>query len=351
MSPASLAPRLGLLAWLALAAWQGAALHDLATLAELAVAFVALVVVPLLLPHTLPAASPVPADMYPQSAGAHRPVPADMYPQSAGAPLPAPSARPVPPWLAGGHALGALGVLLGAAALPTGGPASLALAGLWLGFTGLAGWHGLRRFQARRRHILPELALDLALLFLPGAGVWLLAYRGELVLGGFGGLAAILTAGHFHAAGFGVLAMTGLLGRGLAEAHLPRARKLYTFVAPALMLAFPLLAAGIATAIRPIELTGAILYAFALPLLAGLQLTAAIHLRGRPPLARLLLAASALAVLLATGFALRFASQGFYGAAVEISTMLRWHALVNVAGFLGLGLLAWSLPRAPARPA
>ena len=40
-----------------------------------------------------------------------------------------------------------------------------------------------------------------------------------------------------------------------------------------------------------------------------------------------------------------------YGAAVEISTMLRWHALVNVAGFLGLGLLAWSLLRPPAPPA
>lgn len=314
-----LAPLLGLIAWLTLAAWQGQALHDVATLAELAVAFVALVVVPLLLLH-------VPSDMYTHS----DPVPADRRGQA------------LPRWLAAGHAVGALGVVLGAALVPTGGPASLALAGLWLGFAGLAALHALRRFLRRRRHPLPELALDLGLLFLPGGAVWLLAYRGELILGGFGGLATILTAGHFHAAGFGVLAMTGLLGRGLVD--LPRARKLYTFVAPALMLAFPLLAAGIATAIRPIELTGAVLYAFALPLLAGLQIAAAVHLRGRP-LGRLLLAASALALLLATGFALYFASQGFYGAAVEISTMLRWHALVNVIGFLGLGLLAWSLLR------
>jgi hypothetical protein len=317
---ALLAPLLGLLAWLALAVWQGQALHDVATLAELAVAFVALVVVPLLLPH-------VSSDMYAHSA----PVPTDRPPPA------------VPRSLAAGHAVGALGVVLGAALVQTGSPASLPLAGLWLAFTGLAALHALRRFLRRRLHPLPELALDLALLFLPGGALWLVAYRGDLVLGGFGGLATILTAGHFHAAGFGVLAMTGLLGRNLND--LPRARKLYTFVAPALMLAFPLLAAGIATAIRPIELTGAVLYAFALPLLAGLQLTAAVRLRERPLAARLLLVASSLALLLATGFALYFASQGFYGAAVEISTMLRWHALVNVVGFLGLGLLAWSLLR------
>lgn len=332
MPTALLTPVLGLLAWLALAAWQGQALRDVASLAELAVAFVALVVVPLVLAQTTtPTRAPVSQDI----------------PTRSPAPVPRDSLT-TPPWLAVPHALGALAVVLGAALLPTGGPASLALAATWLAFTALAAAHALTRFLPRSRHHLPELALDLALLFLPGAAAWLLVYRGELVLGGFGGLAAVLTAGHFHAAGFGALAMTGLLGRGLADARLPRARKLYTFVAPALMLAFPFLAAGIATAIRPIELTGAVLYAFGLPLLAALQLGAALHLRGRSPLARLLLAGSALAVLVATGFAVNFATQGFYGAAVEISTMLRWHALVNVIGFLGLGALGWALLRPPA---
>lgn len=330
MPAAVLTPLLGLLAWLGLGVWQGAGLHDLATLAELAVAFIAVVVVPLLLPLT------VPADRSQRTATN---VPADRSPGAAAS---------MPRWLTAGHALGALGVLLGAAALPTGGAASLALAGLWLGFTGLAALHALARLRRRGLHHLPELAIDLGLLFLPGAGLWLLVYRGELVLGGFGGLAAVLTAGHFHAAGFGVLVMTGLLGRGLAEAGMPRARQVYAFVAPALMLAFPLLAAGIATASRPLELAGAVLYAFALPLLASLQIAAAARLRGRPLAPRLLLAASALAVLLATGFALRFATQGFYGTAVELSTMLRYHALVNAIGFLGLGLLAWSLLRPPA---
>ena len=79
--------------------------------------------------------------------------------------------------------------------------------------------------------------------------------------------------------------------------------------------------------------------------LAGLQLAVAARLRGRPLAPRLLLAGSALAVLVATGFALTFATQGFYGTAVELPTMLRYHALVNAIGFLGLGLLAWSLLR------
>jgi hypothetical protein len=296
-------PLVGLLAWLGLAAWLGPRLADEATLAELAISFVALVIVPLALPQTR-----APGRLYTAVTVA--------------------------------HAIAAPAVLLGAAFVPTGTPTSIALATSWLGFTGLAALHALARLRRRGDLRLAELAIDLGLLFLPGAAVWLLVYRGEWVLGGFGGLGALLTAGHFHAAGFGVLILTGLLGRGLAD--LPRARGLYRLVAPMLMLAFPLLAAGIGAAVRPLELAGAGLYALGLPLLAGLQIAAAVGLRGRPKLGRALLVVSSLAVLLSTGFAVRFAAQGFYGAAVQISTMLRWHALVNVVGLLGCGLLAWS---------
>ena len=45
---------LGLLAWLGVAVWLGTGLGDDVTLAELIVAVVALVVVPLLLPLTIP---------------------------------------------------------------------------------------------------------------------------------------------------------------------------------------------------------------------------------------------------------------------------------------------------------
>lgn len=302
-------PLLGLLAWLGLAARLGPDTADELVLAELLVAFVPLVVVPLVLPLT------VRTD---RSEGTGR----------------------WPAALAVAHMVGALAVLVGAAAVEPGTPLAVALALVWLGFTGLLALHGLRRLLAHPRWSWPELAIDLGLLIAPGAGAWLLVYRGELVFQGFGGLAALLTAAHFHAAGLATLVVTGLIGRGLAL--MPRARRLHACVTPLVMLAFPLLAAGIATAIRPIELAGAGLYAISLPLLAGLQFAAAIGLRGRPAVWRGLLVVSAIAVLVATSFALRFAVQGFYGDAVPIATMLRWHAAVNVLGFIGLGALAWS---------
>jgi hypothetical protein len=311
-------PLFGLLAWFGLAVRLGPGVADEVVLAELLVAFLPLVIVPLVLPLT------VVSDRSPGTGARWAAV------------------------LTYAHIVGALAVLIGAFAVPTGTTLALALALVWLGFTALAGLHGLRRLATRRnRFQLAELAIDLGLLILPVAGAWLLVYRGELVFQGFGGLAALLTAAHFHAAGFGTMIVVGLVGRGLADAGLPRARRLHQAITPLLMLAFPMLAAGIASAIRPIELLGAGLYALGLPLLAGLQMAAALGLRGRPPMWRALLSLSSLAVLLATGFAARFAMQGFYGEAVPIPTMLRWHAAVNVFGFLGLGLLAWSRLRPP----
>lgn len=317
MRLAAVSPVLGFAVWLALLAARWRDFGDDAALAEAIVLLVILVAVPLALPLT--------ANL---SERTH---------QSS-------------PRLAALTGLAALAGLVAAA------PAFLALAplpaaaltGPWLLVCGLAALHGLLRLLARRDLDLAELALDLALVWLPGAAVWLLVFRGDWVLGGFGGLAAALTAGHFHAAGFGALVMVGLLGRGLADGP-AWTRPVHRVAALVLLLAFPLLAAGIGAGVRPVELAGAGLYVLGLPLLAGLQLVAAAHLRDRPAWARVLLASSALALLVGVAFAARFAAQGFYGAAVPIGTMLRAHGLVNALGFLGLGLLAWTGLRAPAR--
>lgn len=309
-------PFLGLAAWLAVAAARLGGVAEEAVLAELVVLSIPLIAAPLALPLT-----------------------ARRY-RSEGAPL-ARQIRRFKLYAAVGG-LGGVGVVA-PAVLPDLPPAAAAgLTAPWLVFCALAAVHGLVRLVSRSRLSLPELAIDVGLLALPGAAVWLLVYRGEWVLGGFGGLSALLTAAHFHAAGFGTLVMAGLLGRGLAEARLPRARAIHAATTVALLLAFPLLAGGIATGIRAIELAGAGLYVVALPLLAGLQVAAAVHLRDRPGGLRALLGLSAASLVLSTVFAGRFAMQGFYGAAVPIATMLRFHGLVNGLGFLGLGLLAWS---------
>lgn len=229
---------------------------------------------------------------------------------------------------------------VGVGFLETGGAAPAALASGWLLFTAtIAAVAGLRLLR-RRLLWVSEVVLHLGLLILPGAAVWLLAYRADLVLGGFGGLAAVLTAAHFHAAGFGSLVMAGLVGRGLRLAGAPRASKALAASGVVMVVAFAALAAGIATGIRAIELTGACLYAVALPALAGLQIFAGLRVaRGST---RILLISSALGLLGATGYALMFAVQGFYGAAVPIATMLRMHGAVNAFVFLGLGLWGWS---------
>lgn len=309
-------PFVGLALWLGLVARRAPEVADEATLAALIVLFVPLVAVPLALPLT---------------ARKHR---------SEATGLSRQLRRFKAAALLG--ALGGLGLCAGALLPDPGRAAAIALALPWLACTVLAALHGAARLLARGRQGLSELAIDAGLLCLPGGALWLLVYRGDLALGGFGGLAALLTAAHFHAAGFGALTMVGLLGRGLAEAGMPRARRLHAPVAALLLLAFPLLAAGIGAGVRALELAGAALYTLGLPALALLQLAAAIGLRGRPLLLRLLLALSAAGLLVSTAFAARYAVQGFYGAAVPIATMLRMHGLVNALGFLGLGLLAWS---------
>jgi len=311
--PASLSsatPAIGLLVWLAVVVARLGDLGDEATLAEAIVLFVVLVAVPRALLFA------VSEDMSPRTyANAARPV---GLAGLAGLVAAVPAFLPdLAPHLAAGFTLP------------------------WLFACGVAALYGLLRLYVRRTLAPAELALDVGLLWLPGAALWLLVYRGDLVLGGFGGLAAVLTAGHFHAAGFGALVMTGLLGRGLVGAP-AWTRPVFWITAVALLLAFPALAVGIGAGARPVELAGAGLYVFALPLLAVLQLAAAAHLRDRPAWARVLLVLSSGSLLVSTTLAGMFAAQGFYGAAVPILTMLQVHGLLNAVGFLGLGLLAWS---------
>lgn len=308
-------PFAGLAAWLTLAGLRIPASGDEAALAELIVLFMPLVAVPLALPLT-----------------------ARRY-RSEGQVLSRQIRRFKVLATVGG--IGGAGAAV-PALVPVGPTVAAGLTAPWLVFCGLAALHGASRLLSRSRLRAAEVAIDVGLLVLPGAAVWLLVYRGEWFLGGFGGLAALLTAAHFHTAGFAALVMVGLLGRGLAEAGPRWARRVHAATTVALLIAFPLLAAGIGSGIRAIEIAGSGTYVVALPVLALLQIVAAVHLRDRPGWLRALLGLSAAALLVGTTFAGLFAAQGFYGSAVSIATMLRMHGLVNALGFVGIGLLAWS---------
>ena len=85
---------------------------------------------------------------------------------------------------------------------------------LWLG------WRALLRAAGRARVPASEKALFGAHVFLVGGAVWLFAYASRVPLLGFVDAWALLTAAHFHAAGFGALAFTALVHRATGRAGL-----------------------------------------------------------------------------------------------------------------------------------
>jgi hypothetical protein len=238
------------------------------------------------------------------------------------------------------HPIGALG-LVPAFALALPWQARVALGLPYLLFTVCAALHGLVRLAGRSSFLVEELAIDVALLFLLGGAVWMLTWLGDFPLLGFQGLWVLLTAIHFHFAGFGCLLIVGLLGRILwsHRTSAPRAWRLHPAVAVGLMGAFPLLAAGLAGH-RALEVLGVALYVLLLPLLAGLLLVGAARVDSGG-LGRWMLVGAALALLGSTTLA------GLWGlfrpSLVALPTMLRFHGTLNAVGFVGLGLLGLRL--------
>ncbi len=296
------APALGFGVWLVLLAsrWQAGVLDEF-LLAETLFLLAPLVIVPLGLPLTLGPVRPGGWSRLRTLLGLLQPV-------------------------------GAL-ALLAAFTLEPPGQARLALGLPYLLLALCTALHACGRLLERGVWPVEELAHDAALLCPLGGAVWLLTWMGDFALLGFQGLWVLLTAIHFHFAGFGCLLIAGGVGRLL------RAGRLKAVVALGLMAAFPLLAAGIAGQ-RALEVLGVLFYVLLLPLLAGLLLrTAALLGPGRR--VRWLFVGAAFAVLVSTTLA------GLWGlprpSPVELPTMIRLHGSLNALGFVGLGLLGLRL--------
>jgi len=222
-----------------------------------------------------------------------------------------------------------------AVALELPSPVRLLLGVPYFLFAAAAALYGVVRLAGRSAFLLEEVAVDLSLLCLPIGAVWLLAWLADAPLLGFRGLWVLLTALHFHYAGFGALLLVGLLGRVLWQARrsFPRGWRLYRVVAVGPMLGLPLVAAGIAGARVP-EVLGVSLYAVTLPLIAPLLYVGCIQGRGHLGWP---LYGSVLAVLVSTAFA---ATWGLFRPPfVTLSLMLFVHGALNSLGFVGLGLL------------
>ena len=215
------------------------------------------------------------------------------------------------------------------------------LAIAWLPLTGLLAIDAFNRIRQRGLAPLEELAVDAAGLYLPVGAVWLWASRMGLEPFGFAEPTVLLTAVHFHFAGFGGPLLAGLTGRFLRsrDADLPL---LYAPSAALVLIGPALVAAGFFLPPNFEALAAALLAAGYLGL-SLVVLSGVVRPLGRS-LPGLLLAASALAVMLAmaaaTAYAVGNASRVFF---IPIPTMVLVHGWLNAAGFVLLGLLGWAL--------
>lgn len=239
------------------------------------------------------------------------------------------------------HPFGALAVIVSGFLTP--GFAAAGLAILWLVTTGLIGLDGLialARFRHSRGPAVANLSVLAAMMFLPVGSVWLLMSRLGIQAFGFGDTIVLLTAVHFHFAGFAAPLLTGLSGYRLqAKAKL---KALYVLAVVCVIAGTPLVAAGI-TVSPVLALVGALVISLGLHSLALLNLVWIVPTISSP-LPKILIIVSSLAVVPAMILAGVYAySIVFQKLIVDIPQMAMTHGIINAFGFALCGLAAWAL--------
>ena len=212
------------------------------------------------------------------------------------------------------------------------------LASGWFVVTGLIALFGVWRFLSRGLRPAEEVSIDAGLVFLPVGGVWFILSRLGIQPLGFGDTIVLLTAVHFHFAGFAAPILAGLAGRTIGLNKL--ARKLFQIAVLCIIMGVPLVAAGI-TVSPLLALLGAVTISSGLFFLAitvvGWVLPSVESLT-----ARILLvissASSSSAMLLASVYAYSIFSKRLI---VDIPQMAMTHGIVNSFGFALCGLTAW----------
>lgn len=241
-------------------------------------------------------------------------------------------------WALWGQPVAALFVLI-AFWQPTGWSAALLTSG-WLMLSLITALMGIARIPTHARNSIADWCIDTALLFFPiGAGWLFLSRLGANPLD-FGSLIVLLTAVHFHYAGFAAPLLAGLAGQQLAQHNWPnKSRHAFYFVATGVIGGTPLVALGI-TFSRPLETIAATFLASTLWVLAALMwFTVAPTFQNQTARNLLRLSASVLIItmLLASGYALGNYTGAF---TITIPRMVQLHGWGNFV-FVGSGLLAW----------
>jgi hypothetical protein len=242
-------------------------------------------------------------------------------------------------------------LLLAAFAGPAGTLAAV-LSLPWLATTAVIALLGLLRVWQRRSKSLEELCLDAGLMYLAIGGSWTILDRLGVRPLSFDPIIVLLTAIHFHYAGFALPIVTGLAGRSL-ETGAAR------LAAAGVIAGVPLVAAGITARQLAVgswlEALSAWVLSVAGLLSAGLLLRLAAQ-RGRPLPVRALWVVAALCLAFSMVLSLLYGSRAYlYLAWLDIPWMRAFHGTANALGFGVAGLLAWNLvatpETAPAAPA
>jgi len=214
------------------------------------------------------------------------------------------------------------------------------LASSWLLFAGIVALLGLARLFDPDLRDAAELCIDVSLLLLPIGGFWLAMARFGARPLGFGDTIVLLTAVHFHYAGFALLVLAGLAGRRL-RAGAPAAWGSFRLLAAGLIAGVPLVALGI-TFSRVLEILAVLLLVSSVLAFALLTLLALVPQLVRRA-ARVLLVISALASVATMLLAAGYAGGSFVGLALTIPQMVVAHGAVNAFGLVLCGLLAWTI--------
>lgn len=242
----------------------------------------------------------------------------------------------------GWQPFGAL-ALIGSVAMPVGRPAAL-LALPWLAITVLVAMGGVRRLR-RSPGGPAEWSIDAGLIYLAVGGGWAVLSRLGTRPLDFPSLIVLLTAVHFHYAGFALPVLAGLAARNGGG-------RVGRLACLGVVAGVPLVAAGITesqlrTGLLPprlLELAAAWLTAGSTVAVGLVQIHLGASRAGWPIAARILLGVSGLSVLGPMALSGLYAL-GLYAELswIGIDRMIPWHGVVNAVGFALSGLVAWNL--------
>lgn len=210
------------------------------------------------------------------------------------------------------------------------------LGAAWLPVSGLLALAGGLRVADRGIRPLGETVIDAGFAYTTVGATALVLYHLELFFW-FSPIIILLTAVHFHYAGFALAVVTGMAGRCVPES------RLFDGLASVVLAGPAIIAVGISFS-QTVEVIAVAVFTIAVGTLGGFVLFRVVP--NRPRLQGAFLTVSALtlpiSMLLALGFVLAV-SIGFNPLSLTISRMVALHGTLNAFGFALLGLLGWRL--------